>query len=279
MISKIHIYHRDRFSKIADSKVFKGIPDGAMLVEGFLSKSEDVTSSNGYRYESDFWGTVTSRPEFKDRLNAREMLGCIEHPKDDEDYLFTPYDRAALIVLDIEMRQVNPFGVIGLLNNDAGTFLKSIVEFGSRIGVSTRGVGATKVKDAATVVDPVGYSVITWDSVRNPNLPVSLGAISDSMLQSPRFKEMFGAVKLRDSGAVDFNRLNLDADVKKMHDEAQAYLNASQGVKKSLLNDGALLVRAKKEYDSFIADGGSAEQLLKLKNSQPLAFAYLQSLT
>lgn len=278
MVSKIHIYHKGKFTKIKDSKSFSGIPDGAVLVEGFLSKSEDVTSSNGYRYEPDFWGNVSSRPEFKDRLAAREMLGCIEHPKDDEDYLYTPYDKAALIVLDVVMKGVNPFGIIGLLNNDEGTFLKSIVEFGARIGVSTRGVGATKFKDNVTIVDPVGYSVITWDSVRNPNLPVTLGLISDSMLKSQRFIEMFGAIKLRDSGATDFNRFNLDADIKKMHDEAQTYLHASRGIKRALFKDGALLVRAKHEYDKFIADGGTDALLLTKQNSFPLAYAYLSSL-
>lgn len=278
MVSKIHIYHRGKFTKLQDSKSFSGVPDGAVLVEGFLSKSEDVTSSNGYRYEPDFWGQVTSRKEFKDRLGSREMLGCIEHPKDDEDYLYTPYNKAALIVLDVMLKGTDPFGVIGLLNNDEGTFLKSIVEFGARVGVSTRGVGATKFKDDVTIVDPVGYSVITWDSVRNPNLPVTLGLISDSMLKSQRFMEMFGAVKLRDSGSTDFNRFNIDADIKKMHDEAQAYLSASKGVKKVLLGDGALLVRAKNEYDKFIADGGTNELLLTKKNSLPLAYAYLSSL-
>jgi hypothetical protein len=278
MVSKIHIYHRDKFTKLQDSRSFGVIPDGAVLVEGFLSKSEDVTSSNGYRYEPDFWGQVTSRKEFKDRLKAREMLGCIEHPKDDEDYLYTPYNKAALIVLDVTMKGTDPYGIIGLLNNDEGTYLKSIVEFGSRIGVSTRGVGATKFKDGVTVVDPVGYSVITWDSVCNPNLPVTLGIISDSMMKSQRFIEMFGAVKLRDSGSTDFNRSNLDADIKKMHDEAQAYLMASRGVKKALLGDGSLLVRAKREYDKFISDGGTNEMLMLKKDSYPLAYAYLRSL-
>lgn len=278
MVSKIHIYHKGKFTKIQDSKSFKGVPDGAVLVEGFLSKSEDVTSSNGYRYEPDFWGSVTSRKEFKDRLGMREMLGCIEHPKDDEDYLYTPYDKAALIVLDVDMRSTDPYGVLGLLNNDEGTYLKSIVEFGARIGVSTRGVGATKFKDDVTIVDPVGYSVITWDSVRNPNLPVSLGLLSDSMLKSPRFVEMFGAIKLRDSGSTDFNRASLDGDIKKMHDEAQAYLHASHGVKKVLFGDGSLMVKAKREYDKFISDGGSDALLLTKQSSFPLAYAYLRSL-
>ena len=144
------------------------------------------------------------------------MLGCIEHPIDDEDYMYTDYKQAALIVLAVEMRGSDPFGTIGLLNNDDGTRLKSIVEFGSRVGVSTRGVGQTKQSSGNTVVDPDGYSVITWDSVRNPNLPVTLAAISDSMMSSPRFKAMFDAVKLRDSGATSFNRTNVDRDIKKM---------------------------------------------------------------
>lgn len=277
-ISKVHIFHKGQFNKISDSSKFSNIPDGAVLVEGFLSKCEDVTSSNGYRYEDNFWRDVTSRDEFKDRLSAREMLGCIEHPVADEDYLYTDYKQAALMVLAVVMRGADPFGTIGLLNNDDGTRLKSIVEFGGRIGVSTRGMGATKTKNDYTIVDSVGYSVITWDSVRNPNLPVTLGAISDSMINSPRFKEMFDAVKLRDSGAVSFNRDNVDADIKKMREEAQAYVLASQGVKRRIICDAATLIRAKAEYDKFISDGGSHAILRQNSNKHNLAYAYLCSL-
>lgn len=278
MISKVHIYHRGSFNKVTDSAKIKNIPDGAVLVDGFLSKCEDVTSSNGYRYEDNFWKDVTSRDEFRDRLNAREMLGCIEHPVDDEDYMYTAYDKAALCVLDVEMRGTDPFGVLGLLNNDNGTFLKSIVEFGSRIGVSTRGVGSTKPKNSYTVVDSVGYSVITWDSVRNPNLPVTLGIISDSMRNSPRFKEMFDAIKLRDGGSADFLRDSVDADIAKMRGEAQNYLRSASAVKKSIISDGATLIKAKKAYDRFIADGGTADFLMKNPNKNALAYAYVCSL-
>jgi hypothetical protein len=266
------------FNKISDASKVTNIPDGAVLVEGFLSKCEDVTSTNGYRYEKDFWSTVTSRDDFKERVDSREMLGCIEHPIDDEDYMFTDYNKAALIVLDVSMRGTDPYGVIGLLNNDNGNKLKSIVEFGSRVGVSTRGIGSTKQTNSYTVVDSAGYSVITWDSVRNPNLPVKLGLISDSMLKSPKFKEMFDAVKLRDSGAVHFNRNNVESDIKKLHDEAQAYAASVSKIRKSIIGDGATLIKAKAAYDKYIADGGSVESLIKSRSKHTLAYAYLCSL-
>ena len=277
-INKVHIYHRGQFNRVSDASAIKNIPDGAVLVDGFLSKCEDVTSSNGYRYERDFWVDVCKRDEFRDRLNAREMLGCIEHPVADEDYMYTDYKQAALMVLDVDVRGSDPFGIIGLLNNDDGTRLKSIVEFGGRIGVSTRGIGATKQKDSYAIVDAVGYSVITWDSVRNPNLPVTLGAISDSMLSNPRFKEMFDAVKLRDSGSGGFNRSVVEDAIKKMGAEAKAYMAAASGVRKKVISDATTLVRAKSAYDKFIADGGTPELLMKKANTHALAYAYLCSL-
>ncbi len=161
----------------------------------------DVMSQNGYYYKRDFWRNILSQQYVVDAIKNRDMLGMVEHPTDDEDYLKTPYDRASHVILKAWVEDDgNPWAQFGLLNNEQGNNIKALIEVGHRTGVSSRGLGEMATDDKGQYVTDDNYMFITWDIVRSPNFAdLKLDKVTDSLRKSPIFKELVQMNQLRDS--------------------------------------------------------------------------------
>lgn len=171
----------------------------------------DVMSQNGYYYKNDFWRKILSQPYVADAIKNRDMLGMIEHPKDDDDYLKTPYDRASHVVLKAWVDDSgNPFAQFGLLNNEQGNNIKALIEVGHRTGVSSRGLGEMATDDKGQYVTDDNYMFITWDIVRSPNFAdLKLDRVTDSLRSLPLFKELVQMNHLRDSADEHYSASSL----------------------------------------------------------------------
>lgn len=210
MLSKIVIPHKTLF-RVSDSLDAQGqkIP----TITGILSESE-VVSPNGYRYRKDFWPAVLSQPYVKEMISSRSCLGCIEHPEDDNEYLRTPYEKASHVVLSVVLKNGNPVGTFGLLNNSKGNAIKALVDLGVPVGVSTRGMGEEKRDNISAYIDETQYALITWDIVNNPNFSnLKMMQVTDSIVNNPVFEELKQAYQLRDSVCTAYRSDFLEKDM------------------------------------------------------------------
>lgn len=180
------------------------------MIQGQVSEV-DVMSQNGYYYKRDFWEKVLGNPQIQDAIRNHDMLGMIEHPTDDEDYLKTPYDKASHFVHKAWVEaDGNPYAQFGLLNNEQGNNIKALIEIGHRTGVSSRGLGEMATDDMGQYVTDDNYMFITWDIVRSPNFAdLKLDKVTDSLRQSPTFKELVQMNHLRDSADEHYSKSNL----------------------------------------------------------------------
>lgn len=180
------------------------------MIQGQVSEV-DVMSQNGYYYKRDFWKKILSNPQVADAIRNHDMLGMIEHPTDDEDYLKTPYDKASHFVHKAWVEpDGNPYAQFGLLNNEQGNNIKALIEIGHRTGVSSRGLGEMATDDMGQYVTDDNYMFITWDIVRSPNFAdLKLDKVTDSLRQSPTFKELVQMNQLRDSADEHYSKSNL----------------------------------------------------------------------
>ena len=209
---KIQIVQRHKM-KLCDSKV---LDNGVTMpvIMGQCSEVE-VVSQNGYYYKSDFWRKILGQPCVMDAIENRDMFGMIEHPLDDDSYLKTPYDKASHVVLKAWVDDFgNPFAQFGLLNNEQGNNIKALIEVGHRPGVSSRGLGEMASDEKGTYVTDDGYAFITWDIVRSPNFSeLKLDKVTDSLRQTPLFRELVQMNHLRDSADEHYSRANLEKDM------------------------------------------------------------------
>lgn len=197
MLSKIQSVRRTLLRVTDSIQMDNGIT--CPCITGQVSQV-GVISQNGYRYNLGFWDIINT-PEFQERVESRDLLGTIEHPTDDAEYLRTPYEKASHVAVKSWLDgEGNPYATFALLNNDKGNAIKALVDVGHKPGVSTRGLGDI-VKDATSeFVSPEGYQIISWDIVRAPNFQsLHLDKVSDSLMASPLFKEVCGMYQVRDS--------------------------------------------------------------------------------
>lgn len=213
-MQKAQLTSRSLFRVIDSTEVAS---DGTRIpiIRGAASHT-DVKSQKGYRYRDGFWKQVIGDSALQERISGRDMLGMIEHPTKDEEYMRTPLNKASHIVLRAWMDDASgdPYIDCGLLNNEDGNAIKALVDVGFRPGCSTRGLGDFKQDSVSQYLDPNGFVVLTWDIVRSPNFAdIKLEKVSDSLMGSPLFKEAMQMYQLRDSVDDAYNHDRLKSDI------------------------------------------------------------------
>ena len=209
--------------KIVDSVT---LPTGVTVpcIEGKASRS-DVISQKGYRYRKGFWPQVLSDPELQVMIENRQLLGMIEHPVDDNEFLCTPYKKAAVICLRAWIKNDEPYITLGLLNNEEGNAIKALIEVGHKPGVSTRAFGTYGEDSVSKYVEPEGYKIRAWDVVTRPNFEdIRMDKVGDSLGSLPDFRALMQMTELRDSVNEDYNRANLKSEIQKSVQHLQQLL-------------------------------------------------------
>ena len=219
-IYKIQSVIRSKF-RVIDS-ITSASGETLPCIEGYASHS-DVISQKGYRYRAGFWDKIINDEKLQSMIEARDMLGMIEHPRDDYEYMKTPYDKASHIIIRAWMAGKDPKIIAALLNNPQGNAIKALTDVGHRPGVSTRAFGSSQMDSVSEYMDENDYQVITWDIVRNPNFEdIKLTRVSDSLQATPEFREIVQMYHLRDSVDDHYNRDHLLSDMGKLLRECTA---------------------------------------------------------
>ena len=93
-------------------------------------------------------------------------LGECDHP----DSSVVELKNASHIVREAYMDGDTCYGTVELLDTPSGNILKSLVESGVTLGISSRGVGSTKRSGDTDVVQD-DFQLICWDFVSEPSTP------------------------------------------------------------------------------------------------------------
>lgn len=219
MINKISSAYKTKF-KITDSVVTESgvtIP----TISGQVGQV-DLVSQNGYRYKNGFWDKVLGDQNIQETIASRKMLGTVEHPTDDDEFMCTSYENASHVVFKAWCQNGNPFATFGLANNPKGNAIKALVDLGVQPGVSTRGLGTFGQDSISQFVQDDGYCLLTWDIVKNPNFSkLSMCPVTDSLMGNEKFKMLMEMHQLKDSADEHYNREALIADAAKLIAELQ----------------------------------------------------------
>ena len=137
---------------------------------------------NGRVYPLNIWETEVEKYRESIKNNSVNTLGEWEHPsRTSVDPL-----QAVMKMVEIEMKEGIVVGKAKILNNnsDKTNQLKSLIDEGMKIGVSSRGVGSVK----NGIVE--SYKLITWDAVAFPSdYNSNLEGITESLNESVGDKE------------------------------------------------------------------------------------------
>ena len=136
---------------------------GRYIMKGILQKANTL-NQNGRIYPQDILEREVRN--YQKFIAENRALGELDHP----DSSVVELKNASHIVREAYIDGEVCYGTVEILDTPSGKILKSLVDSGVTLGISSRGVGSTRKQgDAQYVQDD--FQLICWDFVTEPSTP------------------------------------------------------------------------------------------------------------
>ena len=138
---------------------------------------------NGHRYPLELWENVQRSDDFKEGMETKTIFGETDHPSDESGRIDTSIKEVAIVLTDYQIDRDSGYVNVqfDILDTPQGNILKSLLDYGSKIGVSSRGLGDEIVRNGETIVDPDTYMFYGFDAVVMPAVKAARPAVVESM--------------------------------------------------------------------------------------------------
>lgn len=137
---------------------------------------------NGRRYPLELWQNVEKSDDFIEGMKTKTIFGECDHP---EDRIETSIKEIAIALSKFEIRENegNVYTEFHILDTPNGRILKELLDYGSQIGVSSRGLGDEVVRDGETIIDPETYCFYGFDAVVMPAVKNARPTVTESKVK------------------------------------------------------------------------------------------------
>ena len=139
------------------------VASGGMILSGKLQEA-DVQNGNGRIYPHRV--LMREMKNYQKLVQERRALGELDHPEDSVINL----KNASHLVTDVWWDSKNVMGKVKVLDTPSGQVLKSLVESGVKLGISSRGMGSVTESAGQTIVED-DFQLICFDFVSEPSTP------------------------------------------------------------------------------------------------------------
>lgn len=135
-----------------------------LYIEGVFAEAE-LKNGNGRWYGQDILERAVDQYN-QEFILKRRAIGELNHP----DYPLPNIKEAAILIKSLVMQGTKAIGKALVLNTDEGKIVKSLIEGGFNLGVSTRGLGSVKERSGIKYVQE-GFMLTAVDCVDMPSGP------------------------------------------------------------------------------------------------------------
>ncbi len=147
----------------------------------------DVRNQNGRVYPMSEISTAVG--SIMEQLkNGESVIGECDHPEE----LTVGLDRVSHMITEMKMDGANGIGKLKIIPTPAGNTVKTLIECGVRLGVSSRGSG--NVDDNGYVSD---FEIVTIDIVAKPSAP---GAYPEAVYENKQYASVYEALGFKGRG-------------------------------------------------------------------------------
>jgi hypothetical protein len=141
----------------------KFVADGGMMRSGLMQMAE-TQNGNGRVYPQKILEREVKN--YKKLVDERRALGELDHPEESVINL----RNASHMITEIWMKGPEVMGKMRVLETPSGQILRSLVDSGVSIGISSRGLGSVKETMGKTIVED-DFQLICFDVVSEPSTP------------------------------------------------------------------------------------------------------------
>ncbi len=159
LLTEFNAWEFDK-EKMLEEKASSG---GRYLMKGILQKSNTL-NQNGRIYPIEILDREVRN--YQKFIAENRALGELDHP----DSSVVELKNASHIVKEAYMDGDICYGTVEILDTPSGKILKSLVDSGVTLGISSRGVGSTRREGDHQVVQD-DFQLICWDFVSEPSTP------------------------------------------------------------------------------------------------------------
>ena len=141
----------------------KFVANGGLMLSGLMQMAE-TKNGNGRMYPQ----AILEREvkNYAKLVAENRALGELDHP----DSSVINLNNASHMVTKIWMEGKKCMGKIRVLETPSGNILRSLVESGVQLGISSRGMGSVKESNGVTLVED-DFQLICFDMVSDPSTP------------------------------------------------------------------------------------------------------------
>jgi hypothetical protein len=131
----------------------------------FKGKFQEAESVNKNKRMYPFGVLDENIKRLSETVKTRGLIGELDHPTDS----IVHYKDCSHLVTKLWWDGNTLMGEGQILNTPCGKVLRSLIEDGVRVGISSRGVGNGKVSEDGILVIGESYKLITFDAVADPS--------------------------------------------------------------------------------------------------------------
>ena len=135
--------------------------DGAMFLTGVMQRA-DAQNGNGRIYPRRILEREMNN--YQKLIKERRALGELDHP----DQAVINLANASHLVVESWWDGNDVMGKIQILNTPSGKILRSLVESGVTLGISSRGMGSVTENAEGTIVED-DFTLVCYDMVSEPS--------------------------------------------------------------------------------------------------------------
>lgn len=158
-------------------------------LEGPFGSSIEPTR-NKRKYVDELWDNILNSDEVKEMFDTKTFFGEADHPLAYQDRLETTATQISHCITSVKkLPNGIIYGTLDVLDTPNGRIIKTLVDYGSKLGISTRGAGQViDHPEHGKIVDPATYTFVTWDIVVMPGAKVArLSTKAEDMNESKKF--------------------------------------------------------------------------------------------
>jgi len=248
------------------------LPPGCLgVLKGVCADYKDPTR-NGRFYSEKLWRKVFDDDRIKEGLATKTLFGELDHPADRLESLAK---EAAVVMTKYEFdegkKQV--LGEFYILDTPNGRILKSLADFGSKMGVSSRGRGEISEKDNTVAEDSYifgGFDVVTLPAIPSARPEYKL---TNESLEVKNFSSSI-MEEIETANLEELGKIENIVKIIELPEETMLSLNESIGLRKesfhksgsnAIVTDNKLQEDLEEAYKTI----ERLEQELKVKETLP----------
>lgn len=144
---------------------------------------------NGRKYSEQLWEKVFNDPLVREKLECGGIFGESQHPVDRQE---VDTEKIAIAMKEAPVKHDDGklYARFYILDTPCGRILKTLADFGYKIGISSRGSGDTYTDvDGEEAVDPDTYDFECFDAVLLPSVKEARMSVVNESLEGKNLKK------------------------------------------------------------------------------------------